>query len=269
MAFSGSEFIFNGVHCFQHDLMLYDIGAYKQKEDISFSSAGKLITDNIFREPSTLLYGAQSNEPLTFDLVFSATPARMEANIPFDRFEIESISSWLTGHDTWKWLKIIQPDLLDVQFRCLITELKTATYGKNPWAFSCTVTCDSPYVYRSEEVFDYVCTGAQTDILFRNRSSYNGLYYPKLELTLNGATNIEIINQSNKNSNFKFTNLPASVHTIMVDNKSKVITNSADLNIYSCFNFGYLGLVRGENKLKVLGNCALKLTCNFLVNVGG
>lgn len=269
MAFSGSEFIFNGVHCLQHDLMLYDIGAYKQKEDISFSSAGKLITDSISREPSTLLYGTQANNPLTFDLVFCATPARMEQNIPFDRFEIESISSWLTGHDTWKWLKIIQPDLLDVQFKCLITELKTATFGSNPWAFSCTVTCDSPYAYRSEQISEYVCTGAQTDISFRNRSSYNGLYYPKLEITLKGATSVEIINHSNKNVNFKFENLPASVRTITVDNKSKVITNSADLNIYSCFNFGYLGLVRGQNKLSILGNCTLKFICNFLVNVGG
>lgn len=269
MAFSGYEVIFDGVPGIKYDLLLYDIGSNKQSDNINFTSAGKLIEDRLSRSPTSLLYGVEDNGPLSFQIVLAASPDRIERNIPYDRFEIEAISSWLTGHRRWKTLKIVQPDLSHVRYQCLITDFKQILYEHLPWAFSCTVTCDSPYAYYSTQEFEYVCGVGQTDILLRNRSSYNGIYYPMVEIMLQNSKSVEIVNRSNKNASFKFENLPSAVHKIVVDNKSKVITNDADLNIYSCFNFGYIGLVRGDNDLRITGPCTVKFICDFPINVGG
>lgn len=268
MAFSGYELIFDGISGMKYDLLLYDIGSNKQSDNVNFTSVGKIVEDRIAKSPTSLLYGIEDNEPLSFPIVLAASPERMERRIPYDRFEIEAISSWLTGHQTWKTLKIVQPDLSQAQYRCLITDFTQISYGNLPWAFSCTVTCDSPYAYRSTQEFEYACGGGETDVLLRNSSSYNGLYYPIVEILLPDSRAIEIVNLSNKNVSFKFENLPSAVHKIVVDNRSKVISNDAELNIYSCFNFGYIGLVRGDNALRITGPCTVKFICNFPTNVG-
>lgn len=253
----------------KYDLMLYDIGSNKQDDSVSFSSAGKLVEDRVSRRLSSLLYGTEKNQPLTFKLVFGASPTRMEKGISYDRFEIEAISSWLTGHDTWKWLKVDQPDMESIRYRCLITELQQISYGGHPWAFSCTVTCDSPYAYRSARPDIYICNSDKTEIMFRNRSSYNGTYYPIVEIELIDSTGIEIINHSDQNRSFQFSDIPASIRKITVDNENKVITTDSEIDVYSSFNFKFLRFVRGDNKLSVIGKCVLKFICDFPVNVGG
>lgn len=268
MAFEGYEFIFDGVPCSKYDLILCNIESNKQSENIKLTSAGKLITDRTLKKPSSILYGAEKNEPLTFNLVFVASPERMENNQPFDRFELQVITSWLSGHNNWKWLKIIQPDLETIRYKCLITDLTEITFGSYPWALGCTVTCDSPYGYMNQTEKSIVIGANRTHFLFRNRSSSNEVYYPKLEITMGVSRNIEITNSSNKNNILKFTDLPTSVHRIVIDNEKQLIQNDSGLNIYNNFNFGWLGLVRGDNDISVLGDCTLKFICEFPVNVG-
>jgi hypothetical protein len=267
MAFTGYDFIFDGVPCSKYGLLLYDIGSNKQSDIISLTSAGKLITDNISKRPTSLLYGTEQNNPLTFNLVFTASPDRIDSNQPFDRFELEAISSWLSWHDTWKWLKIIQPDLEIVKYKCLITELQEITYSGLSWALGCTVTCDSPYAYMNQKEFEYIISTSPTEILFRNRSSYNGIYYPKIEITLGTARTIEINNTTN-NKLFKLTDLPSGTTTISIDNDKQTITSNLGINIYPYFNFNWLGFVRGDNQLSVTGDCTIKFMCEFPVNVG-
>lgn len=268
MAFEGYEMIFDGVSCFKYDLILCDIGGNKQSETVNFTSAGKLITDKTLKNTSSLLYGTEQSDPLSFNLVLVASPERIENNQPFDRFELQTIASWLSGHNSWKWLKIVQPDLETVRYKCLITELTEITFGNHPWALGCTVTCDSPYAYMTSFSHEYIIGFDKTNFLFRNRSSYNGIYYPKIILSLGTARTIEITNKSNKNNIFKFTNLPDSVNTIVIDNKKQSINSDLGTNIYQYFNFNWFGLIRGDNEISVLGDCALGFTCEFPVNVG-
>ena len=54
-----------------------------------------------------------------------------------------------------------------------------------------------------------------------------------------------------------------------MDNENGVITNSMDLNLYPYFNFEFFKLVWGDNRIEVLGNCIIEMTCEFPVNVGG
>lgn len=268
MAFEGYELVFDGVSCSKYDLMLYDIGSNKQSDTIKITSAGKIISDKMANKPTSILYGTEQNEPLSFSVVLTASPKRIETNQPFDRFELQAIYSWLSGHNTWKWMKIIQPDLEPIKYRCIITELNEISYDGLIWALGCTVTCDSPYAYTNQSVSEFVIDSIDKNILFRNKSSYNGIFYPQLNITLGTSRTITIINQSNKNNTFKFTNIPLAVTDITIDNEKQIITNNTGVNLYPYFNFGWLGLVRGDNNISVSGDCTLKFICDFPVNVG-
>ena len=268
MAFNSYEMIFDGISCNKFGLMLYDIGSFRQNENINITSAGKPITDSISRRVSSILYGTEKNIPLTFNLVLVVSPDRIESSQYLDRYELQKITGWLTGHDSWKWLKIIQPDLETIRYKCLITEITEITIVGQPWALNCVVTCDSPYAYMNPNQFEYTIGENPTNILFRNRSSFNGTYYPKIEIILGISKNIEIKNVSNKNSIFKFTNIPSGVTSISIDNDKQIISNNLKINLYPYFNFGWLGFVRGDNQLVVTGDCTLNFICEFPVNVG-
>ena len=69
----------------------------------------------------------------------------IDARQSLDRYEVEAIATWLTGHNTRKWLTIVQADMETFRYKCFISELRLITDGDYPWAFSCKVSCDSPF----------------------------------------------------------------------------------------------------------------------------
>ena len=267
MAFWGDEFIFDDIPCSEFGLMVYHFGSTGQ-EDVSFQN-GDIIEDRLSNRYDALTYGLVQNQSLEYTLVFGANIDSLDANVNLDRYEVEAIAAWLTGHETRKWLTIVQDDMESFRYKCAISELKLITYGDMPWAFSCKVSCDSPFAYTIPEVFTYTVNGQDTVRLI-NRSSYNGKYRPRLEIAIRGGDSFSIQNTSDGNRTFQFTGLPGGGSLVIyVDNKNQVITNNMDLNIYPCFNMKFLRLVRGDNMLKLTGNAEVKFICEFPVNIGG
>jgi len=216
-----------------------------------------------------MYYGTSHDRPLELRFVFGANSKRIDRNQPFDRWDLETIASWLTDRDGYRWLEIEQPDMETLRFRCIITDLRFSTVGKEPWAFECRITCDSPFAYTFPEVFKYSVMGS-TDIPFFNRSTSNGFFYPQMELYLFGTTFINIINHSDNGRLFSLTDIPnGEIIRINIDNENGVITNNLGHNLYRNFNFNFLRLVRGDNRLEVNGSCNMVITCEFLQNVGG
>ena len=132
------------------------------------------------------------------------------------------------------------------------------------------MTCDSPFAYLPTQTYEYQCSG-ELKLAFHNRSTYNGFYYPKLEIALNGLQAFAITNASDNNRKFEFSNIPAAYAsaTVMIDNRNQVIVSSNGDNLYPCFNKKYFRLVRGDNDLLVSGTGVLRIICDFPVNVGG
>jgi len=268
MAFHGCEFVFDGVSCSEYGLMVYDFGSTKQS-DVSFPSARAPEVDRVAGRYDSLFYGLEQSDALEFTLVFGANMQSMDANEAMDRLEIEQIAAWLTGHESWKWLSIVQDDMEEFRYKCVISDLKLITYGQMPWAFSCSVTCDSPYAYTYPDEVSFSVNGERT-VVFHNRSSHNGYYRPKCELTINDSGNFYITNESDGGRTMAFEALPTGgAVVISVDNQNQIIKNDRDLNFYKYFNMKFLRLVRGDNVLRLKGNGTLKLICEFPVNVGG
>lgn len=267
MAFWGTEFVFDGIPCSEYGLMVYHFGSESQ-EDVEFQG-GEIIEDRVSARYDALTYGLVQNESLEYTLVFGANMESIDADASLDRYDVEAIAAWLTGHQTRKWLIISQSDMEPFRYKCMISELRLITYGDMPWAFSCKVSCDSPFAYRMPEEYSFAVNGTLQTRLF-NRSSYNGFYRPNMEIILHGGNSISIQNISDGGRTFSFSALPnGNSLTIYIDNKNQVITNNMDLNLYPYFNMKFMRLVRGDNILKITGKAEVKFICEFPVNIGG
>ncbi len=268
MGFIAKRFSFNRIPCEKYGLRIYDIDG-KRNDATPFASTGELITDVIPSKGQSLFYGRSFGKPLEFKLVFGLDPQVLSMNEYLDRYEINAIASWLTDQDQYQWLEIEQPDLEMIRYHCVIGELEPIQLSWLPWAFTAKITCDSPYGYRFPEKFHYMCSGT-TNISLISRATVNHLYYPKMKIQLNGSNTISITNQSIKNTEFRLSDIYKSTSlTINIDNNSGIISANDGINMYQYFNFKWLPLRRGMNKIKVVGNCILDFICEFPANVGG
>lgn len=276
MAFYGCEFLFDDVSCSQHGLMLYDFGSNTQGDN-SFPSAGKIISDSVAGRYDSFFYGVEQNEPMEYTLVFGANMDSIDAVEHIDRYEVEAIASWLTGHNTRKWLEIVQPDMESFRYKCTISDLKLITYGNMPWAFSCKVTCDSPFAYTHEDHTFIDLEAGDTyngsEFIYFNRSSYNGYYCPKMIIRFSGGGRLSIRNRSDENRQFLFDNLPKGDLEIHIDNLNQVIyEKNTEVNLYPYFNFNFLRLKRGDNVLSIYkthnSTCEIEIISSFPVNIG-
>lgn len=276
MGFYGNHFSFNGTPCEEFGLAIYDIDGNSQGNTGLIASVGKVIEDWIPTKSKSFFYGIQQNTPLTFTMVFGVDPELNQNNeFPtmedfLDRWEIARISNWLTGHsDNRKWLEIEQPDMETVRFFCTITDLKIITHAWYPWAFSCTVTCDSPYGYMFPKDYKYTCSGTKTVSLY-SKSLINEFYYPTMIIVPQTMNQISIINKADSNREFLLKNLPISIGTeITVDNERGIIKTSDGRNIYDYFNFNFFRLRSGNNQLVLSGNFEINISCEYPINVGG
>ena len=267
MAFYGCQFTFDDIPCFEYGLMVYDIGSVT--EDGEFTSApSEILEQRTARRYSPLYYGVTRNTPLEFTFTFGSDINSIESGRWLDRWEMDAISTWLTGKGGYRYLEIIQPDMDVIRYKCIITNLTYTTNGKYPWAFSCTVTCDSPYAYLYPEHISQSITGSGTiTISSRQACEY---YYPKMEITLTSGNSITIVNESDNNRAFTMTGVTTLPVTISVDNENEIITNTQGTNLYNTFNYNFLRLVRGDNILSVTANSAdISLVCEYPINVGG
>lgn len=275
MSFFGHEFIFDGISCKQFGLQIYDFGSNTQS-DTSFPSVGKAYEDRPLHRYSSLFYGISQNIPLEFNLVFGVNIDSVDLGKPMDRYEIDAITAWLTGHNTMKWLEVIQPDMEQFRYKCYISELKLITYGNLPWAFSCKVTCDSPFAYTYPEIFTR--DPSEDTILIFNKSGYNGYYKPTIIIDSlpddADERNLSIQNQSDNDRIFCFEDIPTEIDKITIDNENMTIIGetagaTSAINLYPYFNLNFFRLVRGVNKLKIEGDATVRIVCEFPVNIGG
>lgn len=266
MAFYGSSFIFDSVPCDNFELMMYDIDGASQTGG-SFASTVTPVEETLPSRWKPIFYGMKFEGRLEFSIVFGANQRRIDEGRYLDRGEMDVIASWLTGVDGYRYLSIVQEDMLYVRYKCYISSLEIVEYGMVPWALKATVTCDSPYAYLYPHEYSYDIDGSAL-ISILNESSLNGYYYPVIEFTRSSGNTLTIENQTDGGRTFTLERIPAAATVIRVDNDRRIITNNADLNLYGKCNFKFLGLKRGYNTLNVTGNGTLKIICEFPVNAG-
>ncbi len=244
-----------------YDLMIYDFDGNGQ-DNVSFGNQASIVETRIYNRIKPIHFGVNYHKtPLQFKLVFGAMRA-------LDRYELENISLWLTGHQDYQWLSIDQQDLEHVQFRCLITQLTPLTHGWLPVAFEAMVICDCPYAYGYPFEKQYQI-GNATSILFRNESSVREYVKPVLTFKpLAGTKSLRIVNYSDNNRTFQLSNIPSSEVCVFIDNGNGIIQDTKNgYNLYDGFNLNFFRLVQGDNHLIVSGSGTLTIAGRLFHNV--
>ena len=259
--FNSYEFTFAGESCFQYGLMIYDIDGHSQS-DVAFGNTADVIETRTLNRIQPIHFVVNYHDsPLEFQLVFGAEDY-------LDRYELENIAYWLTGHQQYQWLSIDQPDLDRVQFRCLITELTPISIGWLPIAFEANVLCDCPYAYGYPFDKQYTISG-ETSILFRNESSVREYLKPSISFVpSSGTTSLSIVNKNDGDREFLLEGIPSSSKVAINNNNGIIQEENYGYNLYDGFNLNFFRLVHGDNNLVVNGNGCLTISGRFLYNVG-
>lgn len=243
-------------------MMVYDIGGRTQKP-VSFGNKAQVIETRSTTRIKPILYGVNYNaEPLEFTLVFGSEQ-------PLDRWQMQEIALWLTGHQKYKWLTIDEPDLANCCFRCIITQLTPIHVGFLPYALEATIHCDCPYAYSFPFSQCYQISG-ETPIIFRNESSIHDPIKPDMVFVpSSGGGSLSIVNQNDGGREFRLDNLPGSAAPIKINNDICIISDADMYDYFKSFNFNFFRAVQGDNNLIVTGNGTLTISGRFLYNVGG
>ena len=259
--FNTYEFTFAGESSISYGLVVCDMDSAAQ-EDVAFGNAASIVESRTRTKIRPIHSGVSYYEdPLEFTLVFGSDKA-------FDRYDMQNIAMWLTGHQEYQWLSIDQPDMDGICYRCLITSLKPISIGWLPFAFQATVRCDCPYAY-SFPIYRKWFISGNANKVFVNEGTIRDYLKPTLRITSSGSI-FKIINHSDSDRVFSFENLPAGQLVISVDNENGIITESSDeYNLYDCFNMNFFRLVPGDNLLEITGTGTVELECRFLFNTAG
>lgn len=259
--FYSYDFIFDGVpsHTFDMKIISFDDGGLFNGVG---SSDVEVLTQRVLRKSKPYYLGRIQQPVLEFQLTFG----RAQIVSGMDR---DLISKWLFGRSGYKKLQILQDDLNGAYFNCFLTKPEPLYIGNLNYAFSCTVTCDSPFAYGYEKIWSASAIqlnnvdGNQNVTLYVD-SSEDDYLYPQLNIntgfTGNPPYDISIINHSDGNRLFFIEDVDLGMG-IRMDNNLQIIYafqspqpwNPPDYarEILTKFNMKWFRLLPGINVLEI------------------
>lgn len=260
--FNSYEFTFAGQSSAMYGVMLYDFNGTGQGA-VSFGNKASVVESRTTGRVRPLHFGVNYHDkPLEFKLVFGALE-------PIDRYQMEDIAMWLTGHQDYQWLTIDQPDLDRVTYHCLITELRPLHHGWLPVAFEANVLCDCPYAYGFPFHYQYQASEEGVNTVIRNDGSAREYIRPKLTYRPVNGGSLSIVNHSDGDREFRIDDIPTGELNIVIDNENGIIQETtAGHNLYDGFNLNFFRLVHGDNQLTIKGSGAISVDGRLLYNVG-
>lgn len=250
MSFWGKKFIFDDIPSDTYNLLCGNFD--ESSSGYQTSSAGssvEILEEYLTKRSKPYFYGTKFSSKLEFKLVIFS-----ESEI--NRIKLQSIEGWLFGRKEYKKLQILQCDMYDVYFNCIITEGNIVEIGNLVYGIECTVICDSPWGWGRGIKKTYVCSSAETSIGFTNTSDDSLYLYPKIYLK-SGANqaNVKIKNITDNNREVIFSQLYLN-EIITIDCDLKIV-ESNNSTILTRFNGKYFRLLQGYNNLYVTGNLSI------------
>ncbi len=268
--FQTYSFSYADVSASMYGLFICDFDG-NMNTDSPFGNKASIIETRLPERVRPITYKInRHNEPLEFDLIFASERT-------LDRYEMDEIAVWLTGHDQYQWLDIEQADMADKRYRCIISQLKPISIGWYPMAFEAHVVCDCPYAYGFPFSETLTITNG-TEITFRNPGTAREWLYPTVLIQImgnSGATDFVLTNEADPSNSMIFSGMPGGGNglRIEVDNENRIITDlNRGLNLLDYFNFNFFRLQPGANRLTIAGkgwtSGWLTISGRALYNVG-
>lgn len=253
--FKALDFVFDGIPNTDYGLYILDIDGSAKKTSQTGSNIN-LVTQKVPGRPVPYLLGLENDDALEFELTFGSMK-------PLDRDMVIAIQKWLFGKKGFKDLRIIQNDMYDYHYECILSKSELVTIANWPYAFTCTVTCNAPWAWTNEKT--YTLKASDSVNVFRNLSDNSDYDRPYLEITTTSPT-VSIVNESDGGRVFEFTGLQTG-EVLYVDNDRQIIESSTGLNRLNNFNLNFFRLLPGINKLRITG-CNVKMKYKLARKVG-
>jgi predicted phage tail component-like protein len=143
-----------------------------------------------------------------------------------------------------------------------------------------TLRCDSPYSYSRDIVtpwyncvdtvngvfitpYQFVEDGTLSGTHINSYNKGDKKIQPTIWIQKVGNGDLSIFNTSNRNEEFKFTNI-LDGEELFIDGENEIIeTNLPNIWRYDYFNDNYLNLYYGKNVLQIKGNCKIKFQYRY------
>lgn len=246
MAFWARTFVFD-------DIPSETFGLFIISEDAagviatSGSNSVELFTQEVYRRPKPYFFGTQQTPVLEFSLSFASLT-------PVDAQKQRQIQKWLFGHSEYKKLQVMQCDMDDVYFNCIMTNPEVTTIGNYAYTFKCDVVCDAPWAWGFPHTTTYGPFITEGTFSYNNTTDNNFYTYPEIVITLSSTgAGITLINTSDNNSTTTFDSLLQD-EVLTINSDLSIIKSSTGLRRFSNFGGVMPRLVRGMNEFQVLGD---------------
>ena len=248
MAFYAREFSFDGIPSSNYALT---ISSTTDGSEVSTNFPGdvKLFTEKLFNRTDEFYYGASVEPSLEFPVTFLTDNEELMA------VNLEKIGLWLFGKRNYSDLKILQPDMQNVTYRCFMLQPKIIRIGNTIKGVSALVHSKDPWGLSEEKMYTYTFTPPVSNVVITNNnlSDDSGYLYPNMTITMaDTGGDISITNTSDNNRVFSFSGLLAN-EVITIDNSLQIISSNSGLRRLGNFNKNFLRLVSGSNNLLITG----------------
>lgn len=252
------KFTFANKHCDLYNVIFADIDSIN--EETSGETSEILLSTTPLKDTWDI-HGVIKSEPLNFkQTIIKADYGYFDAN------EVRDIKKWLC-RTSFDWLRIEQDDLMNVNYYCVINDIKTINAGRRTVGLELNITCNSPYAWSELKKINSVVAGTE-DVLVKINSDFDKYtIYPILTVTSIGDGSISIKN-NNTNKTVIFENC-TNEEIITMDCRNYKIKSSKNRLMLDSWNKNVLGLLEGDNYLTFDGNFEVKIEYRLPLRVGG
>lgn len=257
MSFIETKFTYNGQSSEDFDVALVQIDTGMLQR--TFGIKRSINKEKIKNRDVPYYYGSEK-ETYTIPI----TIAKISGKTKWTYEERVKIARWLFPGDD-QFHEFTTEEYPQLIFYFQFTEAENFDNYNNEGYITLQAEMSSPYAYSPilTEYYDLSDNQTSTIIEVENMSNVVDYYYPYIQFTLGtNTTSFKIKNHSVMGEVFEFTNLTQG-ETITVDNANHQIISSTDNERISDFNFGFLRLSYGINRLEIFGKCTLEIKKQF------
>ena len=180
--------------------------------------------------------------------------------IPWTLQKRNEILNWIVQKEFKPFVSEDTPNIVHY-FKCI--GVKKELSADMTGLLTLTMQPISPYAYTPISIQKYKTSNSKVEFIIDNPSNLHEVYYPQIEIvSLSDNESIEIYNTTVSDTPFVINNLNLN-EVVEIDGLLKTVFNDKDEQRLTDCNRAWLKLIRGQNIIKVRGNCLITVKSQF------
>jgi phage-related protein len=250
MAFYATSFIFDDIPSEEYGLIISSAGGEMSS---NISNSVSIRTEKLFRNPVPYFYGVEQDSVLEMDVELRTTETELTSE------DMALIQKWLFGKQSYKKLRIVQPDMEGYYYNCIFQSGEIIKAGNLIRGLNAHIICDSPFAW-GETVTHILSEAGIFDIYNPSENNYYTLPQIVVVMEAGGEDWFNIVNMTENYRTFGMFDMSVGANeTITIDNQIQTIqavnTPSPLIRIQTGSLYDYFfRLLPGYNQIQTVGN---------------